>query len=241
LENKTILIVGGDTPIGEATINILKESGYKIVTLNLINNNKDSKEDIDFPIYEIDFYKVEEVKSILTDILDKHKPFSGFVYTAGKGGVRPLSMTKPAFMMDLMNSNLICFVELVRILMKKKRFIDGGSIVALSSVSSIKGLKSKLAYCSSKAALDAAVRVLASELSNKKIRVNSIRKGWVSSDMKLDFIQDNMSLSDNSDFNQQLLGEISADEVAETIMFLLGDTSKKITGTSMLLDGGYML
>ena len=239
--HETILVVGGNTPIGVSTIRILKSSGYNVISVNLHDGYGEHINDTAVTSYSVDLLNVEELESNFAEIVKKHQPFSGFVYLYGKGGVRPLSMTKPAFMRELINSNLICFVELVRILTKKKRFMNGGSIVALSSVSSIKGLKSKLAYCSSKAALDAAIRVLAAELANKKIRVNSIRKGWVASDMNLAFVQDNMSLSNNSDYNKQLLGEISADEVAYSIKFLLSEESKKITGTSLLLDGGYML
>ena len=54
------------------------------------------------------------------------------------------------------------------VLQKRIVLYNGGSIVALSSVSSIKGLKSKTAYCASKAALDASVRCMAAELSEKK-------------------------------------------------------------------------
>ena len=111
----------------------------------------------------------------------------------------------------------------------------------MSSVSSIRGLKSKVAYCASKAALDAAVRAIAAELGERKIRVNSILKGWVEADMKQGFIQDNMSLSENDDFKKQILGVVSSDDIANSIVFLLSDASKSITGTALLVDGGYTL
>lgn len=114
-------------------------------------------------------------------------------------------------------------------------------MVALSSVSSIKGLKSKAVYSASKAALDAAVRGVAAELAPQGIRVNSILKGWVDADMSLDFIQSNMTLSGGSDFEQQLLGAISPQEIANLVEFLLSDKVKSITGTNILIDGGYTL
>jgi NAD(P)-dependent dehydrogenase (short-subunit alcohol dehydrogenase family) len=71
--------------------------------------------------------------------------------------------------------------------------------------------------------------------------VNSIQKGWVSSDMEKDFIKSNMSLSQTDDLKRQLLGVIEPEEVANAIAFLLSDASKSITGISLLLDGGYTL
>jgi NAD(P)-dependent dehydrogenase (short-subunit alcohol dehydrogenase family) len=113
--------------------------------------------------------------------------------------------------------------------------------VCISSVSSIRGLKSKTAYSASKAALDASVRCLAAELSNRKIRVNSILKGWVKPDMERDFIKDNMALNETDDLNRQLLGVIDTIEVANTVAFLMSDATMSITGTSLILDGGYTL
>jgi NAD(P)-dependent dehydrogenase (short-subunit alcohol dehydrogenase family) len=82
---------------------------------------------------------------------------------------------------------------------------------------------------------------MASELSEKGIRVNSILKGWVSSDMKKDFIKNNIELNEDGDFKRQLLGVIDPVEVANTVAFLLSDATKSVTGTSLLLDGGYTL
>jgi NAD(P)-dependent dehydrogenase (short-subunit alcohol dehydrogenase family) len=141
----------------------------------------------------------------------------------------------------MMRTNLYIFIELSRLLTKKDLLNEGSSIVALSSVSSTKGLKSKIAYTASKAALDAAVRSMAAELAVKKIRVNSIQKGWVSSDMSLDFIENNRALSSNDDFKKQLLGAIEPDEIAGAVQFLLSNTAKSITGTALVLDGGYTI
>lgn len=59
--------------------------------------------------------------------------------------------------------------------------------------------------------------------------------------MQLDFIQNNRSLSGEDDFNKQLLGAIDPEEIAHTVAFLLSDATKTITGTSIVLDGGYTL
>jgi len=89
--------------------------------------------------------------------------------------------------------------------------------------------------------LEASIRACAAELSDRHIRVNSIQKGWVTSDMNLGFIKDNRSLNDDSDFKKQLLGPIEPEELANLVSFLLSDQVKTITGTSILLDGGYTL
>jgi NAD(P)-dependent dehydrogenase (short-subunit alcohol dehydrogenase family) len=167
--------------------------------------------------------------------------FDGVVFAWGIGGVRPAKMNAISFVKEMFEANVYSFLEICRVLLRKRKIAKGGSIVALSSVSSIKGLKSKSVYSASKAALDAAVRGLAAELSTKKIRVNSIRKGWVSSDMNLSFIETNRSISKEEDLDRQLLGPIHPKEIANLVCFLLSDSAPSLTGQSIVLDGGYTL
>lgn len=245
LTGKQILVAGVTSEIGRVIVDQLYKLGAKVV---MVDDAESECVDIErvtgsdnirshcFKIYEN-----AEIEPNFESITLKYGAFDGFVYSAGIGGVRPLNLTKPQFVKEMMNANLTTFIEMVRCIVKRNAFSHGGSIVAVSSVSSIRGLKSKTAYSASKAALDASVRCLASELSNRKIRVNSIVKGWVKADMERDFIKDNMALNKSDDLNRQLLGIIDTVEVANTVAFLLGDATKSITGTSLILDGGYTL
>lgn len=174
-------------------------------------------------------------------ILNSCGELDGFVFAAGKGGVKPIAFNKTPFAEDMARHNYLLFAELTRLLLKNRNLKSGSSIVALSSVSSIKGLKTKAAYCASKAALDACVRSYAAELAQKKIRVNSVQKGWVTTDMDTGFIQNSMNISSSSDLEKQLLGPIDPYHLAMPVAFLLSDASLAITGTAMLVDGGYSL
>lgn len=192
-------------------------------------------------VFIFDFYQTEFIEKTIKDVLASDKKLNGLIYAAGIGGVRPLAMNTTPFIHQMMNANLYTFLEFVRVLTKKARFENGGSIVAISSVSSVKGLKSKITYSASKAALDASVRGLAVELADRKIRVNSIRKGWVEADLKHNFIQDNMALSSQDDQARQLLGTIGTKDLANLVCFLLSDQSRFMSGSNVLLDGTYTI
>lgn len=245
LTGKKIILVGISSITGQIVYKQLKSFGAEVAVMD--NNSEDivrllsQIEFLDIQSYLFPMYVIGEIESVIKKAVNENGPFDGFVFCAGIGGVRPLSMTKNAFFNNMLNSNVSTFVEMIRCISKKNSFNNGGSIVALSSVSSIKGLKSKLAYSASKAALEASVRSMAAELSERKIRVNSIQKGWVEADMNQGFILDNMALSENDDFKRQLLGVISSEDIANSIVFLLSDASKSITGTTLLVDGGYTL
>lgn len=245
LTNKKVLVVGASSETGETIVGQLLNLGATVIMIDIENEKLLSISNhfnhVQLKYYCFNIYNNLEIEKEIKHVSISFGAFDGLVFCAGKGGVRPLQLTKNNFVHDMMNANLYTFIEIVRCLTKKGSFNIGGSIVAISSVSSIKGLKSKISYSASKAALDAAVRGMAAELSDKKIRVNSILKGWVTSDMKLDFIQDNMELNKNEDFAKQILGVIEPIEIANTVCFLLSDATKTITGISMLHDGGYSI
>lgn len=232
---KRVLVCGSASETGKAIIQQLQSQKAEVV----ICSNPESENKLHCLGWDGD--DLAPIEALVKEEVRNNGPFYGFVYTHGMGGVRPLKLTKPSFAQDMMHANFYSFLEWVRVLSLKGNFVLGGSIVAISSVSAVRGLKSKIAYSASKAALDAAIRCIAAELADKKIRVNSILKGWVSSDMKSDFIQNNMSLSESQDLARQLLGVTEPEELAYTVSFLLSEKTPTITGTALVLDGGYTL
>ena len=234
LTSKSVLVLGGGSEICLKILDILSSNGASITFMCSQNNPKVENLKSQFNINFYDF-------KVLDELVNKQLlyPFDGIVFAGGKGGVRPLKLNNAEFVRTMFHENIFTFFELMRLLLKKKLINEGASVVALSSVSSIKGLKSKSVYSASKAALDGAIRGMAAELADKKVRVNSIQKGWVSSDMNLDFIQNNMALSEENDLNKQLLGPIQPEEIAQLVQFLLSDNISTLTGTNILLDGGY--
>jgi NAD(P)-dependent dehydrogenase (short-subunit alcohol dehydrogenase family) len=160
----------------------------------------------------------------------------GLVHCAGISSRKPLNVLKADGFSKVMDVNFYSFVELVRLATKKKYFNDGGCIVVMSSISSIRGYKAKSEYCVSKAAVDAFVRCMALELADRKIRVNSVMPAEVLTPLALKARETNAAVG-ASDFNAPL-GPSDPYEVANTIAFLLSDATKTITGTSILLDGG---
>ena len=72
--------------------------------------------------------------------------FDGVIFGAGIGRVRPIKLNKIDFVKTMFDANVFSFIELMRHVVKRNFLNDGASIVGLSSVSSIKGLKSKEVY-----------------------------------------------------------------------------------------------
>lgn len=240
LNNKNIIITGAASGIGRETAIVASKFGANVImldlsedglkeTLPLLDGNKHN-------YYTIDLTNTEAISTIVKDIVDKYGLINGLVHCAGISSRKPLNvLTKDGFS-KVMDVNFYSFVELVRQVCKKKHFSEGGSVVVMSSISSIRGYKAKTEYCVSKAAVDAFVRCMALELAERKIRVNSVMAAEVLTPLALKAREINQAVG-ASDFNAPL-GPSEPYEVANTILFLLSDATKTITGTSILIDGG---
>lgn len=238
--NKNIIITGAGSGIGKETSIIASRYGARIIMLDVSEDGlKDTYSQLNGEghcYYTIDLTNIESIQVLIKDIVSEKGIINGFVHCAGVSSRKPLNvLTKDGFS-KVMDVNFFSFVELVRQICKKKHFTDGGSVVVMSSISSIKGYKAKTEYCVSKAAVDAFVRCMALELAERRIRVNSVMAAEVLTPLALKAREMNQAIG-TSDFKAPL-GPSEPYEVANTILFLLSDATRTITGTSILIDGG---
>lgn len=240
LIGKTILVTGAASGIGRETSIIASQYGAKIVLIDLVESGL--KETISLlegnnhSYYILDLTDFTAIETVMKKIIERYGIIHGLVHCAGISSRKPLNvLTKDGFN-KVMDVNFYAFVELVRQTCKKKHFGEGGSVVVMSSISSIRGYKAKTEYCVSKAAVDAFVRCMALELADRKVRINSVMAAAVNTPMAQKAREINASVG-ASEFSAPL-GITEPYEVANTILFLLSDATKTITGTSILIDGG---
>ena len=114
----------------------------------------------------------------------------------------------------------------------------GGSIVFVSSICSILSYVGYTSYCSSKAALDAAARVMAIELGPRQIRVNRVNPTVVMTAMGEEHWLSNPQKLADLKARIPLRKEAEVQDVVNTTLYLLSGKSDMITCTSIMLDGG---
>ncbi|WP_443683415.1 SDR family NAD(P)-dependent oxidoreductase, partial [Phascolarctobacterium faecium] len=112
---------------------------------------------------------------------------------------------------------------------------NGASFVSVSSRAALLPDKSQGVYGASKAAINSYTVAAAKEMSNRLIRFNAVCPEAVDTEMGAGF-KDNTT----QEARQKIypLGMLEAEDVADTIIFLLSDMSKKITGQSIWLSAG---
>jgi len=122
---------------------------------------------------------------------------------------------------------------------------QGGSIVFISSVQAFVTLPGCVAYAAAEAGLIAAARALAVEVGREGIRVNAIAPGVFDTPM-LHRDLDGMNVDEASGFlarveGANVLGRIGRpDEIGDVVVFLTSDAASYITGTTVVVDGGYL-
>lgn len=245
LTGKTILVTGASSGIGKATAIYINRLGAKVVMIarneeklkDIVKQTKDSN----ISYYLSDLKKIETIEKLVDNIVSREGKLNGFVHCAGIQEMRPLQVLKYNNIHDIMLLNFYAFVELSRCISKKTNYNLGASFVAVSSVASLHGEKSEVAYCASKSALDGSIRALAKELAVKKIRVNSVLPGFINTEMLTEYI----SFVGRDEFEKniirtQYLGLGETQDIANIIAFLLSDASRFITGTGLIADGGYL-
>lgn len=239
LTNKLYIVTGAGSGIGRETSRVLAGQGAIVFMLDVNAEGLTESASIGgkhcHPM-TIDLTDALAVAEAVAKIVEQYGKLDGLVHCAGISSRKPLNVLSKEGFSKVMDVNFFSFVELVKQCAKKKHINDGGSIVVMSSISSIRGYKAKTEYCVSKAAVDAFVRCMALELADRKIRVNSVMAAEVLTPLALKAREMNAAVG-GSDFNAPL-GPSEPYEVANTIAFLLSDATKTITGTSLLIDGG---
>jgi NAD(P)-dependent dehydrogenase (short-subunit alcohol dehydrogenase family) len=151
----------------------------------------------------------------------------------------PLKMLKPKHYEETFAVNVFSGFEFIKILTRKKYLGENASFIIISSIMGLLGQKGISVYSSSKGAIVNGIKSLALELADKYIRVNSIAPAIVKTEMTQNLFS-KMSENNMKEIEKMHpLGFGETEDVANACIYLLSDASKWITGTNLIIDGGY--
>ena len=167
-------------------------------------------------------------------------PLSGFVHSAGISLPLPLKQMRPEHFEQTFAVNVISAFELAKnVQLKANLAAEFASFVFIASIRAQLGQPAKIAYCASKGALVSGARALALELAPRHIRVNCVSPAIVMTKMYESLAEKLPEGAAKSSLNAHPLGFGEASDVANAVAFLLSDASRWITGTELIVDGGY--
>ncbi len=245
LEGKTILITGASSGIGRQCAISCSLAGASLVLLG--RNKKRLKETADLlapssscKTYCFDLTEEEAVNSFIRSINSSFITLDGVIHAAGVSTTLPLRFSSFDKQETILKTNVMGPINLTKELIKKKgALVDGSSVIFIASIMATVGEIGKTLYSISKGALVAGVKSMALELAPRIIRVNSISPGVVKSPMSTSSVysKDDESLARIEKLHPLGVGDVS--DVANACVYLSSDASKWVTGSNLIIDGGY--
>ncbi len=245
LKSKTALVTGAGKGLGKACAIALAEAGATVIIVSrtksdlikvskIIKKTKGTSKS-----FVCDITNVNEFKSILKKI----NKLDILVNNAGNNRPEHFTKVKRDNMEYLTNLNMkaafnvaqLCSRKMVKLKNRKK---IGGSIIHMSSQLGKVGCEGRNVYNMNKFGIEGLARGMACELAKYNIRVNTVCPTFVETPMVKKFFK-------NKKFKNKMLKNIplgrvaKESDVATAVAFLAADTSEMITGTSLVVDGGW--
>lgn len=241
LIRKTVLITGSSSGIGRSIAIECSKMGASVIitgrnsvrlseTYNLLHGNNNQQ-------IVADLTNENELDALVSAL----PKLDGLVLNAGIAKPQILQMSKVEDINEVFNTNTLAPILLSRLLLQNKKLNKVASLVFISSINGNDCVSiGSSAYAASKSALISFSKVLALELSARKIRVNVISPGMIetaffkSSGIGLDELE-----ADKLKYPLKRYG--LPEEVAYAAVYLLSDTTQWMTGSNIKIDGGFTL
>ena len=248
LNGRVIIVTGASSGIGQSVASCASRAGARVALIGRdINRLRETYDSIESEsrIFPLDLSEeIENISLTVEKIRDTMGPIWGLVHAAGHHLMSPLRNFEEDSFCDLIKINVSVFFELAKAICHKKNIDDrGGSLVAIASMAAVTGDVGLSQYGAVKGALIAAVRSLALECAPRKIRFNCISPAMVQTPMfqKLGTYYPDQQSFIHSFEARHPLGLGRPEDVAGPAVFLLSDAAGWITGTNIIVDGGYSL
>ena len=245
LKNKTAVVTGAGKGLGKACAIALAEAGANLIIISrtkkdLVHVSKIIKKfKVKCKSYVCDITNYNEIK----ELINKQKRIDVLINNAGTNIPEHFTKVKRENMEYMVKINNVAAFNLaqlcaVKMIKTKNRKKIGGSIVNMSSqMGHVSGPKRSV-YSMNKFGIEGLTKGMALELAKFNIRVNAIAPTFVVTPMTKKFLKDKK-------FKQDMLNSIplgrfaEMSEISSAVVFLASDAASMITGTSLLVDGGW--
>ena len=245
LKNKTVIVTGAGKGIGRACAIAFAEASANLVIISRTQKDlnevskKIKKLKVKCKSYVCDITNYNEIK----DIINKQPKIDILVNNAGNNIPEHFTKVKTKNMEYLVKINTIATFNLaqlcaLKMIKSKNRKKVGGAIVNMSSQMGHVGGPIRSVYNMNKWGLEGLTKGMSIDLAKYNIRVNTICPTFVVTPMTKKFLK-------NRKFKKETLNNIplgrfaELSEVASAVVFLASDAASMITGTSLLVDGGW--
>jgi len=243
LSGRTVLVTGASSGIGRDAAIFLSQCNARVI---LCARNRERLEQtaaqLNGPGHRIEAFDLaaaDEIPARLKTLCEDTGPLHGLVHCGGVHSALPLRVLTVEKLEQVLRINVSSAAMLAKGFRQKGCSSPGSSIVLVSSVAGLVGEAGVPAYAASKAAIIGLCKTLAMELAVQGIRVNCVAPGFVKTEMgeRLGAMLTPEQLAALE--AKHPLGFGTPRDVSYGIAFLLAGTARWITGTTLVIDGGY--
>lgn len=241
LEGKTLLVTGAASGMGKATAIACAKMGAHIIAADYnVTAMEETMQELEGDGHQSYAINLADDTS-WGDLLEKAPILDGIASCAGIANMNPFAFISRQEFDKVFNVNFFGPILLVKSLLKAKKIQKGGSIVFVSSVDGPKVVHAgNSVYSAGKSALVGMARNMAIDLAPKKIRVNCVLPGTTDTPLIRTANVTEEQLQENAKaFPLKRFGK--PEDMAYGIIYLLSDASSFVTGTELVIDGGYTL
>jgi len=244
LSGRTAVITGASKGLGKAMALALGDAGAKLA---LVSRNKEQLQDVAAEarklgtvaeVFVADVTDEGQVSRLADDVTAKLGPVQILINNAGINIRKPSTEFTLADWRAVMDTNLTSVFLVCRAFVPRMKGQGYGRILNLTSIMSHVAIAGRTAYAASKSGLLGFTKALALELVADKITVNGISPGPFATEL-------NKPILENPEANAQFLSKIplgrwgKVEEVGQLALYLCSEDAGFITGTDILIDGGW--
>ncbi len=246
VENKVVIVTGGSLGIGRETCILLAKEGAKVAITDLLDKEGEKlAEEInafggEAKYWHLNVADEKEVEQVYADVAKYFGKLDASVNNAGISGTNKLTHEISEEEWDaLMAVNVKGVFFCTKYAVQHMLTNGSGSIVNLSSIYGLIGAGDAPPYHASKGAVRLMAKNDAIAYAKNKIRVNSVHPGYILTPMVENFGKDVPGFFEQMN-SLHPLGHIGEPiDIAYGILYLVSDESKFVTGSELVIDGGY--
>jgi 2-deoxy-D-gluconate 3-dehydrogenase len=246
LDNKIVVVTGASKGIGAGISKELAIAGATVLLcarnteqLNELKNEIEKENGIAH-VFQLDVGAVNQIEGVFKSIYEQFGRIDILVNNAGLGYNHPATEVTESDWDEMMNVNLkglfFCAQQAGKYMIKH----GYGRIINISSQASLVAIKDHAVYCASKGGVNMLTKVLALEWADKGITVNGIAPTFT-------YTPGTAERLDNPDYLETVLNRIPVGKVAtikdivSAILYLTSSHSDMVTGTTLVIDGGWTI
>ena len=243
LKGKTAVVTGAGSGIGQASAMAMAREGASVAILDSNEaagrqtTNEMTAQNFNAAFFPVNVTSEEQVRAAMSQIIGKFGCIDILHNNAGIAIRHTVAEQDEQGWQSCMDVNLkgvfLCAKHVIPHMLDR-----GGSIINTASVTGIVGVRNRAVYSATKGAVVALTRNMALDYARHQIRVNCVCPGFVRTPMAKALLQD--PIKEKRLVDTHPLGRLGTPEdVANAVLFLASDLSSWITGSALVVDGGF--